>query len=152
MQHFLCCLSRQQHTSAIALALGLLLNIDSTALEAAASSPLANDLTMASACAAPTACLAVPHTNKSCQPARAIQLVEQHVVKLLTRKDMASQDLMLPLLQAASEALGSSCWQAAAGPVQLLSHCTPTARCLDTLWNLLQVCCAHQHRPGLSEA
>lgn len=130
MRQLLQCLLVQQHNSRIKVALGLLMNATPPAPAAAAAPDDAQQHSHDSPGVA---------SGSAAASDAAVALVRLHLLPLLTPRDLAAEELMLPLLQLVAEAAASSSWAAAAGAAELLAHCTPTGRCLESLHALLEV-------------
>ncbi|KAF6254508.1 hypothetical protein COO60DRAFT_1642297 [Scenedesmus sp. NREL 46B-D3] len=64
--------------------------------------------------------------------------LQDHLLAFLRPKDLASDELQLPLLAALGQAAQGGSWGAAVQPLAaLLAACCPSTRCLDTLAGLL---------------
>jgi hypothetical protein len=130
MQQLLQCLLAQQHLSRTKAALGLLLNCTD-------AQPDQQQLAT-TARTSPSA--AVQDAINSSSSSRALQLVQDQLLGFLTPKDLASDELQLPLLAALGQAAQGGGWGGAVQPLAvLLAACCPSARCLDTLANTIQV-------------
>lgn len=134
MQQLLQCLLAQQHLSRTKAALGLLLNCTEGQPDAQQQPP-----TPASA-ARPLPAAAAAEMHHSSSSSRALQLVQDHLLAFLRPKDLASDELQLPLLAALGQAAQGGSWGAAVQPLAaLLAACCPSTRCLDTLAGMMQV-------------
>jgi hypothetical protein len=132
MQQLLQCLLSQQHLSRTKAALGLLLNCTD-------AQPDQQQLAIATTAhtSSPTA---VQESANSSSSSRALQLVQDQLLGFLTPKDLASDELQLPLLAALGQAAQGGGWGGAVQPLAvLLAACCPSARCLDTLASTIQV-------------
>jgi hypothetical protein len=131
MQQLLQCLLAQQHLSRIKAALGLLLNCTD-------AQPDPQQLATTARTSPSSA--AVQDTINSSSSSRALQLVQDQLLGFLTPKDLASDELQLPLLAALGQAAQGGGRGGAVQPLAvLLAACCPSARCLDTLANTIQV-------------
>jgi hypothetical protein len=73
-----------------------------------------------------------------------LQLVQDQLLGFLTPKDLASDELQLPLLAALGQAAQGGGWGGAVQPLSvLLAACCPSSRCLDTLASSIQVGCGN---------
>jgi hypothetical protein len=127
MQQLLQCLLAQQHLSRTKAALGLLLNCTD-------AQPHQQQQQQQQEASPPAAA-----QGSSCS-SRALLLVQDHLLGFLTPKDLAADELQLPLLAALSQAAQGGGWGGAVQPLAaLLAACCPSSRCLDTLGGVMQV-------------
>ena len=77
------------------------------------------------------------YTN--CTPASRVNLVKGFLLGQLTKKELASDDMVLPVLESFLSGSLSGLEGAAEGAALLLSHTTASAKCITTLLQFCQV-------------
>lgn len=146
MQQLLHCLLSQQHLSRIQAALGLLLNC-TVAAQSTGPAPVGSTADISSSAPATAAAVAAAaaagavavRSGGSGGSSSALQLVQLHLLGFLLPRDLASEELQLPVLAALRQAASGGWGEGVLPLTALLAACCPSNRCLETLLGMVQV-------------